>query len=98
MVRDSALCLQTGYCALGGLSDAKLFLSVFKGLWLDGRDGLPSRCAEPAPSPVPGPTVHVPGTGAAAPAPACHGDPPLPGSLLGVSTLLVLQVFMTPNQ
>lgn len=65
MVSDSALCLQTGYCALGGLSDAKLFLSTFKGLWVDRRDGLPSRSTEPRDSPVP--TLSVPSTRAAAP-------------------------------
>lgn len=65
MVSDSALCLQTGYCALGGLSDAKLFLSTFKGLWVDRWDGLPSRSTEPRDSPVP--TLSVPSTRAAAP-------------------------------
>lgn len=100
MVSDSALCLQTGYCALGGLSDVELLLSMFKGFWVDGRDGLPSRSAEPVPSPVPGPTIRVTSMCAAASVPACYGDPPPPGSLLSVSskgTSLLLQVLMTPN-
>ena len=84
MVSDSALCLQMGYRALAGLSDAELLLSMFKGLWVDGRDRLLSWSAEAVLGP--GPTVRVPSTCPAAPAPACHGDPPLPGSLLSVSS------------
>lgn len=53
IVNDSAFCLQTGYCALVGLSDAELLLSMYRGLWVYGRDGLPFWSVEPLPDPFP---------------------------------------------
>lgn len=66
MVSDSALCLQMGYRALGGLSDAKLFFSMFKGPWVDRGMGFLPR-------------IKSPGT---APFPLCLSPAAAPGSLL----------------